>query len=141
MSARALLEEYYRVVWTEGDLGAIERFFAPTARAGGILPPTPVGPEDLRVMAQTVRGIVSRPRFRILRFIEDGDWASVLCVVEGRIIATGEPLSVQGQIMYRIVDDLIVEAHNNFDMLAAYVQTGALPPDAEASLLGGHALH
>ena len=141
MSARALLEEYYRVVWTEGDLDAIERFFAPDARADGILPPTPLGPEDLRVMAQTVRGLVRRPRFRVLRFVEEGEWACALCVIEGRTVARGDPIGVQGQVMFRVVDGLIVEAHNNFDMLAACVQIGALPPDAVAALLGGQALH
>ena len=137
MSARALLEEYWRVVWTEGDLDAIGRFFAPDARAEGILPPDPATPEDLRVMAETVRGLIRRPRFRILRFIEDGEWASALCVVEGPAAATGRPLAIQGQVIFRTDGRRIVEAHNTFDMLSACIQLGALSSDAVPALLGG----
>ena len=140
MSAKALLEEYFRVVWTEGNLDAIGRFFAVDAQADGILPPVPMGREDLRVMAQTVRGLVRRPRFRVLRFVEDGEWASVLCILEGNAVATGLPIGVQGQVMFRTVDGLIVESHNSFDMLSACVQIGALSPDAVPALLGGQAV-
>ena len=137
MSARTLIEEYYRVVWTEGDLDAIERFFAPGATAGGILPPTPLAAEDLRVMAQAVRAIIRRPRFEIARLVETGDWAAALCVVEGTVVATGEPIRIEGQVMFRHEGDRFVEAHNAFDMLGPCTEIGALPPDALPRILGG----
>ena len=140
MSARTLIEDYYRVVWTEGDLDAIGRFFVPGARAEGVMPPAPLSIEDLRTMAQAVRGLVRNPRFEVVRLVEDGDWAAALCAVAGTVVATGVPIRVEGQVMFRHEGGRFAEAHNAFDMLALCAEIGALPADALPRILGGERL-
>ena len=140
MSARALLEDYYRIVWTEGRLDAIERFFAPEASAGGLTPPVPLRPEDLHVLAETVRSVIRRPRFTIHRMVEEGEWASALLSMEGTVVASGRQARCDGQLLFRHVGGRIVEAHNSFDLFGFFVEIGAVPQDALFRILAGETL-
>ena len=140
MSARTLLEDYHRTVWTEGDLDAVDRFFAPEAHAEGLMPEASFKPKDLRVLAQAVRGLIRRPRFTVLRMVEEGEWASALVVMEGTVAASGRRVRCEGQIMFRHADGRMIEGHNSFDMLGVFIQAGALAPDALPRILAGETL-
>lgn len=140
MRAETLLETYYRDVWTEGNLDAIEGYFVRSAEAGGIHHAESMGPEDLRVLVQTVRALIRRPCFEILQTVERGEWVASRFAVHGTAVATGAPVRVEGHLMVRLEEGRFAEAHHGIDMLSAAIQIGALPGDALPRILGGERL-
>ena len=74
MTKLELLQDWYRPVWVEADLAAIDRYFAPLAGADGILPYGQVGAEDFRVLVPALRALIRDLRIEIDRSVETGDW-------------------------------------------------------------------
>ena len=69
-----ILSEWYRRVWIEGDLGAIDEYFAPSGGANGIMADGQVGAEDFRAFVPALRAHARDPSFEIVRSIETDEW-------------------------------------------------------------------
>lgn len=134
------LEEWYRRVYLDGDLDAVETLFTTATRAEGLMSDGQVGPEDIRVFAMALMQMVEAPRFHIVKALEDGDWLSALIETEAIRADTGQPVRVIGQLMARFEDDRIAEAYNTFDFLSFFEQMGLLPEHSLAIGMSGQQL-
>lgn len=135
-----ILREWYRRVWIEGDLSAIDTYFAPSGGAEGIMADGQVRSEDFRAFVPAMRAHVREPSFEIARSIECGEWVWAHLVVQATTARGLDPITVTGQVACRIVDGRIAEAYNAFDFIPFFEQAGLLPRDAFLLLLSGERL-
>jgi len=135
-----ILREWYRRVWIEGDLSAIDTYVAPSGGAEGIMADGQVSAEDFRAFVPAMRAHVREPSFEIARSIECGEWVWAHLVVRATTARGLDPITVTGQVACRIVDGRIAEAYNAFDFIPFFEQAGLLPRDAFLLLLSGERL-
>lgn len=135
-----ILSEWYRRVWIEGDLAAIDDYFAPSAGAEGIMADGQVSAEDFRAFVPAMRAHVRDPSFEITRSIETPDWVWAQLSVRAVTAQGLDPVSVSGQVACRFEAGRIVEAYNSFDFIPFFEQAGLLPRDALLLLLSGERL-
>lgn len=140
MSNVDFLQEWYRQVWINGDLDAIDRYFPPHPVASGLMADGQVGAEDFRALVPALRHLVRDLDISIDRSIELGDWLWAHFTVHAQAALGVERVEAQGQVMMRVSDGLIVEAYNGFDFVAFFEQLGLLPKDAFLLLLSGERL-
>jgi hypothetical protein len=135
-----ILSEWYRRVWIEGDLDAIDDFFAPSTEVDGIMADGQVGAEDFRAFVPALREMVRDASFEIVRSIEADDWVWAQLSVRATTVHGTDPIAVTGQVAARLTGGHIVEAYNSFDFIPFFEQAGLLPQDAFLLLLTGERL-
>jgi hypothetical protein len=135
-----ILREWYRRVWIEGDLAAIDELFADSAGAEGIMADGQASAEDFRAFVPAILAHVREPSFEIVRSIETGDWVWAQLVVRSLTAQGLDPVTVTGQVACRIAGGRIAEAYNAFDFLPFFEQAGLLPQNAFLLLLSGERL-
>ncbi|MBK1634423.1 ester cyclase [Rhodovulum adriaticum] len=132
MNRTQQLEDWYRRVYLQGELDAVETLFTDSTRAQGLMADAQVGPKDIRVFVMALMHLVAAPHFRIVKTVEAGDWLAALIETEAIRADTGQPIRVTGQLMARFQDGRIAEAYNNFDFLTFFEQMGLLPEQSLA---------
>ncbi|TCP42832.1 nuclear transport factor 2 family protein [Rhodovulum marinum] len=137
MDRVARLEDWYRRVYIDGDFDAVGTLFTDSTRAEGLMDGMQVGPEDIAVFAMALVHLVEKPRFRIVKAIESGDWLSALIECEAERPEDGTPLRVMGQLMARFDGESIAEAYNCFDFVSFFEQLGLLPAHTVAIGMSG----
>ena len=140
MSKLKLLQDWYRQVWIEADLDAVDRYFSPRTGADGLMPDGQVGPEDFKALVPALLALVRNLDIRIDRSIEAGDWLWAQISVHAVTAEGMAPICAAGQVMMRIEGDRITEAYNAFDFLTFFQQAGLLPEEAFLLLLSGERL-
>lgn len=135
-----LLQEWYRRVWIDQDLGAVEEFFAPRVGAEGILADGQVGAEDFRALVPAIHALVRDLSITIERSHGMGDWLWTQILFTGHAAQGLEAVHTRAQVMVRIEAGRIAEAYNVFDALTFFEQLGQLPKDAQMLLLSGERL-
>lgn len=140
MEKRQILEEWYRRVWVEGDLDAIDEMFSPDTQAAGLLPEMQMGPDDFRELVPMFLNMVETPSVSLDKFMEDSDWASALYSMRVTDASSGRPVIGTGQLFARFKGDKIVETYNSFDFMSFFEQIGLLPEQSMALCLTGHRL-
>lgn len=137
MEKREILEEWYRRVWIEADLDAIDQLFSPDTQAQGLLPDLQVGPNDFRELVPMFLDMVEDPKVSLDKVMEDGDWASALYTMRVTNPANGQPAVCSGQLFARFDGDKMVETYNSFDFMGFFEQMGLLPEQSMAICLTG----
>ncbi|WP_197922765.1 ester cyclase [Thiosulfatihalobacter marinus] len=137
MEKRDILEEWYRRVWIEADLDAIDQLFSPDTQAQGLLPDLQVGPDDFRELVPMFLDMVEDPTVSLDKVMEDGDWASALYSMRVTNPANGQPVIGSGQLFARFDGDKMVETYNSFDFMSFFEQMGLLPEQSMALCLTG----
>lgn len=140
MDKVGILRDWNRRIWAEGDLSAIESFFAPLAGADGILPDGQLGANDLRALVPALRAMVRDLRVDIDRNLEGDDWLWAQVTANATRANGTSPVRASGQIMMRFSQGKIVESYHSFDFLTFFTQAGLLPDDAFLLLLSGERL-
>lgn len=140
MTKLDLLKDWYQRVWIEGDLGAIDSFFAPRAGADGLMPDGQVSMEDFRALVPALLALIRDPAIDIDRSVEAGDWLWAQITVRALTARGVDPIRASGQVMVRVEDGKIAEAYNAFDFITFFEQAELLPPDAFMLLLSGEKL-
>lgn len=135
-----LLRDWYRRVWIDQDLGAVEQYFAPRVGAEGILADGQVGAEDFRALIPAIHALVRDLSITIERSHEMGDWLWTQIVLEGHAAHGLEKVCTRAQVMVRFEAGRIAEAYNIFDALTFFEQLGQLPKAAQMLLLSGESL-
>ncbi len=136
----AILQDWYRRVWGEGDLDAIDALFAPRAGADGIMPDGQVGPEDFRALVPAFHALARDISFTFDRAVDNGDWLWAQLTVDALGAHDMRPIRASGQVMMRFDGARIAEAYNCFDFLTFFTAAGLLPEDAFLLLLSGERL-
>jgi len=131
------LQNFYDTVWNGGDAAAVRRFFAPGAKALGLVDDLPLDAEDMVAFVQALSMHAAHIEVEVTHVLVDGDWMSGLVRSTGTCRRSGRALTLTGQTMVRLEDGLIAEAYNHFDMLGLFSQMGLLPPDSIERLLAG----
>ncbi|MGB3314029.1 MAG: nuclear transport factor 2 family protein, partial [Albidovulum sp.] len=140
MTKLELLEDWYRRVWVDADLTAIDHYFAPRAGADGIMPDGQVGVEDFRALVPALLALIRDLRIEIDRSLETGEWIWAQFTVHAVAALGSNPICARGQVMVRVEDEKITEAYNSFDFVTFFEQAGLLPDDAFMLLLSGERL-
>lgn len=140
MTKLEILSDWYRRVWVEADLDAIDDYFAPRCGADGLMPDGQVSAEDFRVLVTALRALVRDIEVGIDRSIETGDWLWAQITVRACAARGMAPIRASGQVMLRFDGGRIAEAYNSFDFITFFEQAGLLPKDAFVLLLSGERL-
>lgn len=127
MTDRDILETWFRRVWQEEDLSAIDEMLAPDMQARGLREHPQIGPEEFRPFAEAMLALITDIKVNIRHHMQDGGWISALIEVNARTRNGGKPVSFTGQVLVRIRDGQLVEAYNHLDFISLYEQLGLMP--------------
>jgi hypothetical protein len=133
----AVIETWFRRVWSEEDAAAIEELFVPDGKARGLGANILIGPEGFKQFHSALLGLISNVAVTIDKIIEAEDWSSFVCTLTAKDRRTGCPVQIAGSVMVRVVNGKIVEAYNNWDFLGLFTQLSLLPQGTFEKALGG----
>lgn len=136
-SKTEILEDWFRRVWVEADVDAIDDLFRPDSKADGILPGFHVGPDDFREVVSMFLALVEDVQVKVEKVMEDGDWAAGLFSMKVLNPMNGEPVMCSGQLFVRFEGEKMVEVYNSFDFMSFFEQMGLLPPHSLELCLTG----
>ena len=140
MSLEGTLQEWYRRVWEEADVSAIDEMLAPDVTITGLEEGTFSDKDAFKLFHELVFRILRDIRPKILKTIEEGEWIAALIELNATVVANGEALSVQSHLLARIVDGKVVEGNNMIDFITAFQQIGVMPPRTLDHCLLGRSL-
>ena len=126
-NSESLLSQWFRRVWNEADVLAINELAAPDMESHGLVK-TIVGPEAWRKeFYDPMRASFDSVRVEVLDEVAAGD------KIFGRLAATqvpkatGEPVTMHGMCLLRIADGKIAEAWDAWDFLGLLESMKLLP--------------
>ncbi|PLS83829.1 MAG: ester cyclase [Actinobacteria bacterium] len=131
---RGLIEE----VWNEGNVGAVDRYFAPDYVDHNPLPGQVEGPEGYKQSVGAIRDAFPDLHLTLEDILGEGDRVAFRYTMRGThqgpfmgIPPTGNPFSVTGMIFARVAEGKAAERWANLDTLGLMQQLGAIPSPAE----------
>lgn len=126
-NAESLLSQWFRRVWNEEDVSAIEELAAPDMASHGLVK-TIIGPGTWRKeFYEPMRASFSSVKVEVLEEVTAGD------KIFGRLVATqvpkatGEPVTMHGMCLLRIANGKIAEAWDAWDFLGLLESMKLLP--------------
>ncbi|MFI7588775.1 ester cyclase [Spongisporangium articulatum] len=133
MSPKDVVRSYHEALWRDGDLGAVERFWAPDAKVHM----TGFEGTAVDVVHEDVTryfGAFTNIDTSIEDLLGDGDkvalrWATAGDHVGpyGDVPASGKRITMRGVDVFRVEGERIVECWSMWDGLDVYDQFGLLP--------------
>jgi steroid delta-isomerase-like uncharacterized protein len=131
-----LIRRWFKEVWNQGRVGAIDEMFAANGIAHGLSDDAgnPLrGPADFKVFHAQFRDAFPDIQVAVEDMVAEGDKVAARCSVRGKhtggglgIAATNAAMEIEGITLVRIADGKIVEAWNHFDFMKMYKQLGTL---------------
>jgi hypothetical protein len=128
---------WYERVWHQEDKAAIHEMMAPETQALGLGKEAHTGPAEFEQFHTAFLGILSNVEITIDHYVEDEDWLAQRITLSANCRKTGKDVSMNGQIMLKIVDGKLLEGHNHFDFMGLYEQLGLLPDNSFGTCLTG----
>lgn len=125
--AETLSEEWFRRVWNEGDVDAIDELMAPRGVVYGIYGQRIRGRAKFRDFHAAFYAVFSRIRIEVVEEISCGQHVAIRCRAKLRHRTTGQNLTLLGTGFLVIRGGQIVEAHNHWDFLTLLEGMGLLP--------------
>ena len=139
MTHRDLMETWFDRAWSQRDETAVDEMFAPELDVRGLGDPR-VTREQVKAFHRAILEAYEDIRIEILECVESGDWIAVLCRMTGTFAKTGEAVEMTGTVFSRVRDGRFVEAHDHWNFMLLYEQTGQFPPRSFDRLLHGGSL-
>lgn len=136
-TAEELIKTWLRRVWKEEDVSAIDEMLVPDADVKGLGAQSLIGPESFKQFHCAMCSLLSDVNITIDKCIEQDDWLSALCTLNAKAKATGETVSITGNIWVRTGDGKLLEGYNHFDFMGLWAQLGYLPDDSFEQGLSG----
>lgn len=140
---RALVERWFEEVWNNGREEAIDELFAADGVAHGLMGDAGGdlrGAAGFKPFFRRFRDAFPDIRVVVEDTVAEGDRVAARCSVSGShqsdslgFAASNQPVEFDGICIVRIRDGQIVEAWNNFDFMAMFVQVGAVQINAAQS--------
>ena len=140
MTGLEILTAWYEKVWVEADLDAVAEFFDVEALASGLMTDFAAQIEDFQILVPAVLHVVRNVTFSIEDSMEMDDRVWVRMTLHAKKASDMSPIHIPGQVMARLKNGKIIEAHNNFDFVSYFEQMGNLPKDSLALMLAGERL-
>ena len=132
----ALVRRWFEEVWNKGRAEAIEEMFDEEGVAHGLADESGAelrGPAHFRAFHGRFREAFPGVEVVVEDAISEGDRVAARCTVRARhegdslgFAATRRPVEFTGMTFARVRGGKIVEAWNNFDFMALFVQIGAV---------------
>ena len=136
---KTLIREIIEEVWNQGDLAAVDRYFAADYVDHSPLPGQGPGPEGYKGVVAAIRDAFPDLRLTLEDILAEGDKAAFRYTMEGthqgdfmEMPPTGKPFSVEGMIIARIAEGKAAERWANLDTLSLMQQLGAIPSPEQA---------
>ena len=136
-TSREVMETWFRRVWTEEDVSAIEEMFVPDGLARGLGANILIGPEGFKQFHSALRGLLREFVITIDKSVESGDWLAAVCTLHAKSRNSDAPVEITGTVVARILDAKVIEAYNHWDFLGMFGQLGLLPADTFEKALSG----
>ena len=140
MSHADIVKGWYSEVWENGNLDAIDQFFAADTMAEGLIPEMQVGADDFRDLVMAFRHVLGDIKVELPKIVEDDDWVSAILHVSTTRADNGAPIQATGSVFARIKDGHMVEAYNQFDFVSLFEQLGQFPEDTLPVCMTGQRL-
>jgi hypothetical protein len=110
-----VMTTWFRKVWTEQNVKAIDEMFMPKGEARGLGPTALVGPKDFKKFHAALSKLLQDFELTIDESIESGEWISVICTLNASSRSTQAKITISGHVMARIEGGKIMEAYNHWD--------------------------
>ena len=133
-------ETWFKRVWSDEDERAIHEIFVPGGDTHGVVSKSVIGPDEFAVFHRQFLKQFSNVDIQILQHIEDKDWIATRVKLSAIVKASGKNIETSGQMMTKIADGKILEAHNSLDFVTFFEQAGLLPAGAMEQCLLGESL-
>jgi steroid delta-isomerase-like uncharacterized protein len=136
MTPQELLEDYTQAIWHDGDLDAVDRYFAPGYVSHDPVEPQVEGAEAFKEYVASLRIMFPDIHFTWDDVISEGDKIVGRWTLRGTqlgpaptlgIEATGRRVEVSGITIFQIEDDKIVADWETWDRLKLLQQLGVAP--------------
>jgi steroid delta-isomerase-like uncharacterized protein len=137
---RAVIQRWFEEVWNKKREEAIDELFHEEGVAhglGGDAGGDLRGPEGFKPFFRRFRDAFPDIRVVVEDTVSEGDKVAARCSVSGShrsdalgFAATNQPVEFDGICIVRLRDGKIVEAWNNFDFMAMFVQINAVQINA-----------
>jgi steroid delta-isomerase-like uncharacterized protein len=135
---KALVEAFIRELFTDGDLGAVDRYLDPDMVNHDLpFPGAPLGPEGMRHAAAMFRAALPDWHSDVEQLVAEGDLVVERFTASGThsgelmgVAPTGRVLRLRGMQMFRIRDGRIVERWGRLDEAGLMQQLGLIPASA-----------
>lgn len=135
-----VVKTWFQRVWAEEDESAIDDMLVSDTKALGLSPETLVGPDGFKQFHRLFLSRLCDFDIQVDRYMEDGDWMSVLVTLNARRRDNHEPVSTTGNIYFCINDGKVLQGDNHFDFMRLLEQMGNLPENTFERCLGGQVL-
>jgi steroid delta-isomerase-like uncharacterized protein len=136
---KTLIREIIEEIWNQGDLAAVDRYFAPDYVDHSPLPGQAPGSEGYKQAAAAMREAFPDLRLTLEDILAEGDKVAFRYTMEGThqgdfmgMPPTGKAFSVGGMIIGRIAEGKGAERWANLDTLGLMQQLGAIPSPEQA---------
>lgn len=140
MEHREVVDTWFRRVWREEDESAIDEMMVSETVARGLQSSDRVGPEEFKQFHRAFLAIVGDVEVLVDKQSVDGNFVWSLITLNCRSRASGEQISISGQICAEIADSKIVDAHNHIDFISLFEKLGVMPHASLDRCLSGQAL-
>ncbi|HYD21676.1 MAG TPA: ester cyclase [Flavipsychrobacter sp.] len=107
--------KFVQEVWNKGDEKAIDEMMHPDCIVRGLGPMDLVGPEQFKPFFFTFINDFSEIQLIVEDVIVEGEKQVSRCVARGRHNSTGHQVDFTGISIFRVVDNKLAEAWNNYD--------------------------
>jgi steroid delta-isomerase-like uncharacterized protein len=131
MTPDAVIREWFKEVWDEGNLDTVDRLMARDCVAHGLGPDGIRGPEALKPFVRVMRGALGDLEVDVSQTVTQGDRVAAHCHVSARHVGelfgaapANQSVDFWGMTIVRVRDGQIIEAWNCFDFLRMYQQLG-----------------
>lgn len=135
-----ILTSWYEKIWVEGNLDAVADFFDVEAMASGLMTDFAAQIEDFQSLIPAVLHAVRNVSFSIEDSMEMDNRVWVRMTLHAQKASDMSPIHIPGQVMIRLRNGKIIEAHNSYDFVSYFEQMGNLPKDSIALMLAGETL-
>ncbi|MDJ0973186.1 MAG: ester cyclase [Planctomycetota bacterium] len=134
-SPSAVITDWFRRVWNEGDERAIYERFSPEGEAYGLGPEPLVGPGAFHQFWLQMRQVLSDIEIEVLDAIDDGSRGYVRCAAN--VTFQGARVRFEGAVQTEVRGGQIRRAWNYWDFLTLMEGIGSIAPNAFAMALSG----
>jgi predicted SnoaL-like aldol condensation-catalyzing enzyme len=112
---KALIARYFETVWNARQITRIDHFVAQTYIGHEPHAPATQGPAGMRQVAEAFWNNFPDATFTILAALADGDLVALHLHLQATYRPNGNPISITGMVLYRIVESQIVESWSHMD--------------------------
>ena len=123
-----IIHEWFRRVWEERDLDAIDELMHPENLSLGLVD-DPVGLDSFKAVYASWTDLIGEITVEVEEVFEEGDKISGRWILRGIHRSSGRRISMPGALFARVKDGKFLECTNYLDYLDFFVLTGSLPED------------